>query len=197
MRELALARTHTACTNLHGPPQRSPALIPGMRRPPRSRIALIDQPLLPKQLQGVEAHRTKKRCHESSDTISCTRGRPQASKTSARRQAGQRRAHGHAVVLTSAPHRGQPPRQLQVEEELAVLPPVVSATPRPPAAGSRRSRGRATLPTRSVSSSRATPSTPSRRRRFIEIRDVLQVCGRASSRRTTHILGLTLGSVAL
>ena len=162
-----------------------------MRSCPRARIALIGQPLLPKLLQAVEARRKNKRCHEASDIISCTRERWQACERSARRQARQRRAHGHAVVLTSAPHRGQPPRQLQVEEELAVLPPVVSATPRPPAAGSRRSRGRATLPTRSVSSSRATPSTPSRRRRFIEIRDVLQVCGRASSRRTTHLLGLT------
>jgi hypothetical protein len=70
---------------------------------PRARIALIGQPLLPKQLQGVEARRMKKRCHEASDTISCTRGRPQASKMSDRRQAGQRRAHGHVVVLTSVP----------------------------------------------------------------------------------------------
>ena len=142
MRERPLARTHTACTKLHGPSQSSPAPIPDMQRPPRDRIALNGEPLLPKQLQGVEARRMKKRCHEASDTISCTRGRPQASKTSARRQAGQRRAHGHAVVLTSAPHRGQPARQLEAEEELAVLPPVVSATPRPPAAGSKSAAAR-------------------------------------------------------
>ena len=62
---------------------------PRHAKTPRDRIALNGEPLLPKLLQGVEARRMKKRCHEASDTISCTRGRPQASKTSARRQAGQ------------------------------------------------------------------------------------------------------------
>jgi hypothetical protein len=63
LRKLALARTHTACTSLHVPSQRSPAPIPDMRRPPRARIALNREPLLPKQLQDVEARRMKKRWH--------------------------------------------------------------------------------------------------------------------------------------
>ena len=53
-----------------------------MQRPPRDRIALNGEPLLPKQLQGVEARRVKTRCHEASEDSSCTRGRPQASETS-------------------------------------------------------------------------------------------------------------------
>ena len=89
----------------------------------------------------------------------------------------QRRAHGHNVPLTCAPHGGQPGRALGVEEVALVLSPAVSATPRPPAAGSRRLRRCATLLTRSVSSSRATPSQPCRRLRFIEICGALQVFG--------------------
>ena len=38
-----------------------------MQRPPQERIALYGQHLLPMQLQGVEAHRQKKRCYEASD----------------------------------------------------------------------------------------------------------------------------------
>ena len=161
MRERALARTHTACTSLHGPSQRLPAPIPDMRRPHRARIALNGEPLLPKLLLGVEVRRQKKRCHEASDTISCTRGRWQASQTSARRQAGHCRAHGKVVQVTCAPHGGQPARRLTVEDVALVLSPAVSATPRPPPAGSRRLRRCATLLTRSVSSSRLTPTTPS------------------------------------
>ena len=138
VREQPLARTHTACTKLHGPLQSSPAPIPGMQRPPRARIALNGGHSPPEAAQGVEARRHEKRCHEASDTISCTRGRWQASETSARRQAGQCRAHGKVVVLTCTLRGGRPGRPMAVEEELAMLPPVVSATPRPPAAGSRR-----------------------------------------------------------
>ena len=100
----AIDRKHahgkTACTKLHGASQSSPALIMDMQRPPHERIALYGEHLLPMQLQGVEAHRQKKRCYEASDTISCTRGRWQASEKSARRQAGQCKAHGKVVVLT-------------------------------------------------------------------------------------------------
>ena len=46
-----------------------------MQRPPRDRIALIGEPLLPKLLQDVEVRRVKNRCYEASDTISCTQGR--------------------------------------------------------------------------------------------------------------------------
>ena len=162
MRVRALARTRMACTELHGPSQSSSAPIPGMQRPPRARIALHGDHPSPEAAQGVEACRQRKRCHESSDTISCTRGRWQASESSARGQAGQRRAHGNVVMLTSTLREGQPGRQLVDEEELAVLPPVVSATPRPPAVGSRRQRGCATILTRSVSSSRLTPTKPCR-----------------------------------
>ena len=45
------------------------------KTPAHGRIALYGEHLLPMQLQGVEAHRQKKRCYEASDTISCTRGR--------------------------------------------------------------------------------------------------------------------------
>jgi hypothetical protein len=148
-----------------------------MQRPPRDRIALNGEPLLPKLLLGVEARRQKKRCHEASDTISCTRGRWQASQTSARRQAGHCRAHGKVVQLTCAPHGGQPARRLTVEDVALVLSPAVSATPRPSAAGSRRLRRCAALLTRSVSSSRLTPTTPCRRLRFIEICGTSQVFG--------------------
>ena len=109
-----------------------------MRRPPRERIALIDQPFLPEQLQGVEARRMKKSCHEATEDSSCARERRQACETSARGYERQHRAHGHDVVLTSALHCGKPARQLEVEEELAMLPPVVAAIPQPPAPGSRR-----------------------------------------------------------
>ena len=94
--------------HVHGPSQRSPAPIPDMQRPPRDRIALNGEPLLPKQLQGVEARRVKTRCHEASEDSSCTRGRPQASETSPRRLERQRRAHERDVVLTCAPQGGQP-----------------------------------------------------------------------------------------
>ena len=118
--------------------------------------------------QGVEARRMKKSCHEASETSSCVRGRPQACERSVRGYERQRRAHGHDVPLTCAPHGGQPGRALGVEEVALVLSPAVSATPRPPAAGSRRLRRCATLLTRSVSSSRATPSQPCRRLLFNE-----------------------------
>jgi hypothetical protein len=177
VREQPLARTHTACTKLHGPLQSSPAPIPGMQRPPRARIALNGGHSPPEAAQGVEARRHEKRCHEASDTISCTRGRWQASQTSARRQAGHCRAHGKVVQLTCAPHGGQPARRLTVEDVALVLSPAVSATPRPSAAGSRRLRRCAALLTRSVSSSRLTPTTPCRRLRFIEICGTSQVFG--------------------
>ena len=138
LRERALARTHKAGTELHGPSQSSPAPIPDMQRPPRDRIALNGEPLLPKQLQGVEARRVKTRCHEASDDSSCTRGRPQASETSPRRLERQCRAHERDVVLTCAPQGGQPGRPLAVEQVALMLSPTVSATPRPPAAGSKR-----------------------------------------------------------
>ena len=105
------------------------------------------------------------------------RGRWQACERSVRGYERQRRAHGHNVPLTCAPHGGQPGRALGVEEVALVLSPAVSATPRPPAAGSRRLRRCATLLTRSVSSSRATPSQPCRRLRFVEICGALQVFG--------------------
>ena len=89
----------------------------------------------------------------------------------------QRRPNGHDVQLTCAPHGGQPARRLTVEDVALVLSPAVSATPRPPPAGSRRLRRCATLLTRSVSSSRLTPTTPCRRLRFIEICGTLQVFG--------------------
>ena len=54
------------------------ARIPDMRRPPPTRIALNDEPLLKFQLQRLEARRVKRRCHEASEPVSCTRGRPQA-----------------------------------------------------------------------------------------------------------------------
>ena len=96
------------------------------------------------------------------------------------------------MPLTCAPHGGQPGRALGVEEVALVLSPAVSATPRPPAAGSRRLRRCATLLTRSVSSSRATPSQPCRRLRFIEIRGTLQVFGMGVPGATTHVLFLGL-----
>ena len=119
----------------------------------------------------------KKSCHEASETSSCVRGRPQACERSVSGYERQRRAHGHDVPLTCAPHGGQPGRAVGVEEVALVLSPAVSATPRPPAAGSRRLRRCATLLTRSVSSSRATPSQPCRRLRFVEICGALQVFG--------------------
>ena len=127
-----------ACTKLHAPSQSSPAPIPDMQRPPRDRIALIGEPLLPKLLQDVEVRRVKKRCYEASDTISCTRGRWQASESSPRRLERQCGAYERDVVLTSTLRGGQPGRPLAVEEVALVLSPTVSATPRPPAAGSRR-----------------------------------------------------------
>ena len=48
------------------------------------------------------------------DTISCTRGRWQACERSVRGYERQRRAHGHNVPLTCAPHGGQPGRALGV-----------------------------------------------------------------------------------
>jgi NAD/NADP transhydrogenase alpha subunit len=109
-----------------------------MRSAPGARIALIGNPLLQKQLQGIEARRMRKSCHETSEDSSCARERRQACETSARGYERQHRAHGHDVVLTSALHCGKPARQLEVEEELAMLPPVVAAIPQPPAPGSRR-----------------------------------------------------------
>ena len=61
VREQPLAKTHTACTKLHGPSQISHAPIPDMRSSPRARIALIGEPLLLKQLQPIEARQMKKR----------------------------------------------------------------------------------------------------------------------------------------
>ena len=177
MRERSLARTRTTLTELHGPSQSMQARIPDMRRPPHTRIALNDEPLLKFQLQRLEARRVKRRCHEASETSSCVRGRPQACERSVRGYERQRRAHGHDVPLTCAPHGGQPGLELGVEEVALVLSPAVSATPRPPAAGSRRLRRCATLLTRSVSSSRATPSQPCRRLLFTEICGALQVFG--------------------
>ena len=76
---------------------------PRHTKTPRDRIALNGGHSPPEAAQGVEARRHEKRCHEASDTISCTRGRWQASETSARGQAGQHRSHGHDVELTSVP----------------------------------------------------------------------------------------------
>ena len=194
MREQPLARTHTACTKLHGPLQSSPAPIPGMQRPPRARIALNGGHSPPEAAQGVEARRHEKRCHEASDIISCTRERWQACERSARRQARQRRAHGHAVVLTSAPHRGQPPRQLQVEEELAVLPPVVSATPRPPQLQARGSSA-GTRHFRRARSARAIGRPRRHLDAFVLLRsaELCKFVGGASTRWIGHLLGLMGG----
>jgi hypothetical protein len=59
----------------------------------------------------------------------------------ARGYSAQRWAHGHGVQLTCAQHGGHSVRRLDscgLEEAALVLPPVVSATSRPPAASSRR-----------------------------------------------------------
>ena len=63
------ARHAQSCT---APLQISQAPIPDVRSSPRARIALIGQPLLPKQLQRVEARPLKKRCHGASAPMSCT-----------------------------------------------------------------------------------------------------------------------------
>ena len=57
-----------------------------MRRPPRTRIALNDEPLLKFQLQRLEARRVKRRCHEASEPVSCTHTRA----TAGMRNVGQR-----------------------------------------------------------------------------------------------------------
>ena len=61
MRERALARTHTACTKLHGPLQSSPAPIPGMQRPPRARIALNGDPPPSEAAQVVERRAVRRK----------------------------------------------------------------------------------------------------------------------------------------
>ena len=58
-------------TELHGPSQISHAPILDMRSSPRARIALTGNPLLQKQLQGIEARRMRKSCHETSEDSSC------------------------------------------------------------------------------------------------------------------------------
>ena len=75
-----------------------------MRSCPRARIALNSEPLLPKLLQAVEARRKKKRCHEASDTISCTHegdGRHVKG-----RSEGMRGSAGHMDTMCRSPvHR--------------------------------------------------------------------------------------------
>ena len=70
-----------------------------MQRPPRDRIALIGEPLLPKLLQDVEARRVKKRCYEASETISCTRGVEGDGRYEKRRPDAKRDSAGHMGTI--------------------------------------------------------------------------------------------------
>ena len=138
VRPQSLAHTPAAPTELHGPSQNVQAPTPDMRRPPRARIALIGEPLLPQLLQCVEARPRKKTCHAVSETGSCTRGRRYACETSTRGCVVQRRAHGHDLVLTSAPLEEKALAREQVEEERAKLSQAACTALWAPANGSRQ-----------------------------------------------------------
>ena len=92
-----------------------------MQRPPRACIALNGNHPPPEAVQGVEARRQKKSCHEASEDCSCARERRQARETSARGYERQRGGHGHDLVLTYAPLEEKALAREQVEEERAKL----------------------------------------------------------------------------